>query len=26
VPVAVEENAFSFNRARIDAQKPYATE
>lgn len=26
VPVNVEENAFSFNRARIDAQKPYATE
>ncbi|MCS6772683.1 MAG: NADH-quinone oxidoreductase subunit C [Thermoflexales bacterium] len=26
VPVTVEENAFSFNRARIDAQKPYATE
>lgn len=26
VPVTVEENAFSFNRARVDAQKPYATE
>jgi NADH-quinone oxidoreductase subunit C len=26
VPVLVEENAFSFNRERIDAQKPYATE
>ncbi len=25
-PVTVEENAFTFNRARIDAQKPYATE
>lgn len=26
VPVTVEENAFSFNRARVDAAKPYATE
>ncbi len=26
VPVKVEENAFTFNRARIDAQKPYAAE
>lgn len=26
VPVTVEENAFSFNRERIDAGKPYATE
>jgi NADH-quinone oxidoreductase subunit C len=26
VPVTVEENAFSFNRERVDAQKPYATE
>jgi NADH-quinone oxidoreductase subunit C len=26
VPVTVEENAFSFNRERIDAEKPYATE
>lgn len=26
VPVNVEENAFSFNRERIDAQKPYAHE
>jgi NADH-quinone oxidoreductase subunit C len=26
VPVLVEENAFSFNRERIDAQKPYVTE
>lgn len=26
VPVTVEENAFSFNRERIDREKPYATE
>lgn len=26
VPVTVEENAFTFNRARVDAEKPYATE
>lgn len=26
VPVTVEENAFSFNRERIDAEKPYAHE
>ena len=26
VPVNVEENAFSFNRERIDAEKPYAHE
>jgi NADH-quinone oxidoreductase subunit C len=26
IPVRVEENAFSFNRERIDAQKPRATE
>jgi hypothetical protein len=26
VPVTVEENAFSFNRERVDAEKPYATE
>jgi NADH-quinone oxidoreductase subunit C len=26
VPVNVEENAFSFNRERIDREKPYATE
>jgi NADH-quinone oxidoreductase subunit C len=26
VPVNVEENAFSFNRQRIDAEKPYAHE
>ena len=26
VPVTVEENAFSFNRQRIDANKPYASE
>ena len=26
VPVAVEENAFTFNRERVDAGKPYATE
>jgi NADH:ubiquinone oxidoreductase subunit C len=26
IPVNVEENAFSFNRERIDREKPYATE
>ena len=26
VPVTVEENAFTFNRERVDAEKPYATE
>lgn len=26
IPVIVEENAFSFNRTRVDEEKPYATE